>query len=221
MRSPPPAAAGIPTHWRPSWLPHGRDLSQGPRPALTLLGTRAARRGRALPAPSGAGRLHYLCSRRLLPGARGRDVHQRQPGLLPLSGPSVIQGPHRRPALSPRPQRRLEPAAAALLLCSSGPRQSGYCACARGPPPLSRSRARPPLPSHLQLPLREAGRLQVRLRCPGQSRRRPLLCRGPARLASDLESSFPRTLDPFLSLRREARTPAGPVTFPWGGWWGG
>ena len=99
----------------PSWLPHGRDPSQGPRPALTLLGTRAARRGRALPAPSGAGRLHYLCSRRLLPGARGRDVHQRQPGLLPLSGPSIIQGPHRRPALSPRPQRRLEPAAAALL----------------------------------------------------------------------------------------------------------
>ena len=104
---PPARGCGNSHPLAPSWFPHGRDPRQGPRPALTLLGTRAARRGRALPTPSGAGRLHYLGSRRLLPGARGPDVHQRQPGVLPLSGPSIIQGPHRRPALSPRPQRRL------------------------------------------------------------------------------------------------------------------
>ena len=164
------------------------------------------------------------------------DVGHRLTPSLPTAGgtfgpASLFQG-RPRPAL----KGRLPPCTLPLgwrghsgvcslpprLCCSALPaRGNPVTAHVRVGPPLSRSRARPPLPSHLQLPLREAGRLQVRLRCPGQSRRRPLLCCGPARLASDLESSFPRTLDPFLSLRREAGTPACPVTFSWGGCWGG
>lgn len=220
MRSPPPAAAGIPTHWRPLGSPMGE--------------TRARVR-----AP------HSPCWAREPHGEEGHCQHPPGPGVSTTSaaaGSCLELGVRMSISGSPESCRLAAPVSSRGRI--AGPRSlrghSGVCSLpprlccsalpARGNPvtahvregpPLSPSRARPPLPSHLQLPLREAGRLQVRLRCPGQSRRRPLLCCGPARLASDLESSFPRTLDPFLSLRREAGTPACPVTFSWGGCWGG
>lgn len=211
-RGPRPAAAGTPTAGaRP--VPHGRDPHQGPCAALTLLRARAARQGRTLPAPTGAGRLRYLGGRRLLPGARGRDVHQRQPGLQPLGGPSVVHGPH-------RPAGDLPAATAASGAGSRGSTAPLFRPAEvavrrmrvrpfRLPTPSTGNRARPLLPSHLQVPEGRAGRLPGQLRCPGLAPRRPPLCCSLARMASVLESSFPRHTRPLSVIAKGGRDPRG------------
>lgn len=138
-----------------------------------LLGTRAARRGGGTASTLGAGVSTTSAAAGSCLG-RGRDVHQRQPGLLPLSGPSVI-GPHRRPALSRGHSSvwSLPP----RLCCSALPaRSSPATACARRPPPLSPGRARP-LRCPLTFSFPCARPAASRLGCGARDDGRPLLCR--------------------------------------------
>lgn len=62
----------------------------------------------------------------------------------------------------------------------------------------------------------EVGHLSGLRRCTQLDQRRPPLCCSLAKLASSLESSFPRLSGPF-SVVAERATPKGLVAFFWGG----
>lgn len=122
--------------WNPNPPAPARDpgarLQPGPHRALTRLGAGATPRGKAEPAPAAVWRPPCLGGRRLLTGARGSIVRQRQPGLLELHGPGAILRPHlrARDLLSARAVWRQKQRPGCRLFR----RAWRPCACAPGPP---------------------------------------------------------------------------------------
>lgn len=134
-----------------------------------------------------------------------------------LAAPVSSTGRIAQPAISPRPPRRLAPAAAAPLLRSSGPRRWRCGACACGPfasPPPPRGTA---LVLCYPLTFRSPRGRPAASQVSCGARAWPQGVHPSAAVWLDWRAAWSHpcqgTLDLFLSLRKEAGTPAGRVIF--------